>query len=108
MKYLNALLKAEENPTPPTTDTRQNRQKPLVSVLSGASPRSTGEIEQASGLLSRPYLNDQGELIIPFGCDPHYCYWKPGGQSIAKTLAELDAPPEVWRRYVKDYSESLH
>jgi hypothetical protein len=50
-------------------------------------------------LLTRPYLNDRGELIIPFGADPRYRWWL-GGQSIAATLAELDAPPDVWRRYV--------
>ncbi|MGH9428885.1 MAG: hypothetical protein ACRD2L_21580, partial [Terriglobia bacterium] len=45
-------------------------------------------------LLTRPHINAQGELIIPFGADPRYHYWTPGGQSLAKTLAELDAPPE--------------
>jgi len=46
----------------------------------------------------RPYLNQRGELIIPFDSNPRYHYWA-GGQSIAATMRELNAPPEVWRRY---------
>src|SRR5215217_2778735 len=57
-------------------------------------------------LLTHPHLNGRGELIIPFSADPKYHYWKPGGQSIAKTLAELDAPPEAWRRYIGSYTET--
>jgi hypothetical protein len=55
---------------------------------------------------SCPYLTEGGELIIPFDCNPKYHYWKPGGQSLALTLAELDAPAEVWRRYVEGYTET--
>ena len=58
------------------------------------------------GLLTRPYINDRGELIIPFNCDPRYHWWA-GGQSVAQTLAELNAPPEVWRRYVAGYTETV-
>ena len=54
----------------------------------------------------RPYINDRGELIIPFASDPRYHWWA-GGQSIAETLAELNAPPEVWRRYVAGYTETV-
>lgn len=48
-----------------------------------------------------PYINDQDELIIPFESDPRYHWWKPGGQSLAATLAELNASPEIWGRYTK-------
>lgn len=58
-------------------------------------------------LLTRPYINAQGELIIPFDCDPRYHFWKPGGQSIAETLTELNVPSEVWRRYVVGYTETV-
>jgi hypothetical protein len=58
-------------------------------------------------LLPRPYINGRGELIIPFNADSRYHYWKPGGQSIAETLMELNAPPEVWRRYVASYAKTL-
>lgn len=56
-------------------------------------------------LLTHPYLTDNGELRIPFTADPRYHWWK-GGQSIAETLAELNAPPDVWRRYVGTYTET--
>jgi TubC N-terminal docking domain len=58
-------------------------------------------------LLSRPYLNAQGELIIPCESDPKYHYWKPGGQSLAVTLLELKASAEVWQRYIGAYTETL-
>jgi hypothetical protein len=56
-------------------------------------------------LLSRPYLTDTGELRIPFTADRRYHWWN-GGQSLAETLSELNAPPDVWRRYVVDYTET--
>ena len=58
-------------------------------------------------LLTKPYVNDRGELIIPFDCDPRYHWWKPGGQNIAQILAELNAPPAMWRRYVAGYTETV-
>jgi len=30
-----------------------------------------------------------GDLVIPNNCDPKYHWWKPGGQKVNKTLAEL-------------------
>ena len=45
-----------------------------------------------------PYINARGELIIPCDCEPRYRYWA-GGQSVAATLRELHAPPEMWARY---------
>ena len=58
-------------------------------------------------LLIRPYINALGELVIPFTTDPRYHWWKPGGQSIAQTLGELNAPAEVWRRYVGMCTETM-
>ena len=55
---------------------------------------------------SRPFINDRGELIIPPTSDPRYHWWA-GGQSVAQTLAELNAPPAVWRRYVTGYTETV-
>lgn len=46
-----------------------------------------------------PYLDEQGDLVIPFDAPPKYCYWREGGQSIWQTLAELNAPPAVLRKY---------
>jgi len=56
-------------------------------------------------LLTRPYISDLGELIIPFNADPRYRWWA-GGQSIAQTLIELDASPETLRRYLGTYTET--
>jgi hypothetical protein len=53
-----------------------------------------------------PYINHHGDLIIPFGCDPKYHYWKQGGQNLALTLQELNAPAEVWKRYLGTYTET--
>lgn len=55
--------------------------------------------------LTRPYLTSNGELRIPFTADRRYHWWA-GGQSIAQTLAELNAPPDVWRCYVGMYTET--
>jgi hypothetical protein len=55
---------------------------------------------------NRPYINARGELIIPFTADPRYHWWA-GGQSIIQTLTELNAPAEVWRRYVGTYTKTV-
>jgi hypothetical protein len=55
-------------------------------------------------VLTRPHINARGELIIPFASDLRYHWWA-GGQSIYQTLRELDAPPEVFARYIE--SDSL-
>lgn len=56
-------------------------------------------------LLTRPYLTAQGELRIPFTADEKYFWWQ-GGQSIAETLVELNAPDEVIRRYCGSYTKT--
>lgn len=50
---------------------------------------------------SKPYFQADGTLVIPHDCDPRYHHWK-GGQSVLQTLAELNAPPEVLRRYTRE------
>lgn len=55
-------------------------------------------------LLTRPYLTPNGELRIPFTADRKYHWWA-GGQSLAETLEELNAPPDVWRRYIQGFTE---
>lgn len=47
----------------------------------------------------KPYLREDGTLIIPFGCHPDNQWWK-GGRGLAEILRELDAPYDVARRYV--------
>lgn len=48
---------------------------------------------------ARPYLTESGDLRIPFDSHPRYHHWA-GGQSLVRTLVELNAPLDTWRRYV--------
>ena len=54
-----------------------------------------------------PSLRD-GSLHIGFDCDPLFQWWKPEGQSLAQTLADLDAPADVIRRYLGKSDAPLH
>lgn len=45
------------------------------------------------------FLTESGELRIPRYSLFKYRYWKPEGQSLFVTLAELNAPLETWRKY---------
>lgn len=45
-----------------------------------------------------PYITPEGNFIIPFDADQKYHHWR-GGQSLATTLLEINAPFDVWRRY---------
>jgi hypothetical protein len=50
-----------------------------------------------------PYIDDSGAMVIPFSADPRYHYWN-GGQSMADTLLELNAPENVWKNHTtRDY-----
>lgn len=52
---------------------------------------------------TKPYLNENGDLIIPFECADHeYKYWKKEGKKLGDILRELGAPREVWERYAFD------
>ncbi len=37
----------------------------------------------------KPYVTNFGVLVIPWNSDPRFHYWRPGGQSLCKTLREL-------------------
>lgn len=54
-----------------------------------------------------PSLRD-GSLHIGFDCDPLFQWWKPEGQSLAQTLADLDAPADMVRRYLGKSDAPLH
>lgn len=110
MKYLSAFLNSDE--ISPYTYGREPT-KPIQPVKSVRSPRygenfqpaqtpppsrSNSENSRGVPVHAKPYLNARGELIIPCDCDARYRYWA-GGQSIAATLRELNAPREVWVRY---------
>ncbi|MFQ5801422.1 MAG: hypothetical protein ACE5JQ_00825 [Candidatus Methylomirabilales bacterium] len=64
-------------------------------VLDHVSPP---EGEEAPGPPAKPFLTPSGILVIPFEADSRYHWWA-GGQSIAETLRELEAPAEVVNRY---------
>jgi len=51
-------------------------------------------------LLTYPYLTAKGVLIIPLTADRRFHWWN-GGQSIRQTLRELNAPPDVFARYIE-------
>ena len=54
-----------------------------------------------------PYLDPTGNIIIPFAADPKYHYWN-GGQSMADTLMELNAPENIWRNHTeKPYTVNM-
>lgn len=100
MKYLRAFLEQGENSPLPTEGNRQNRQKPLLSVLSGASGRKVEEIEggASAAWLCRycgkpatiedvfPSLDGERTLTM-WRCDP--C------QTVAVTPDTIRQPP-VW------------
>lgn len=54
----------------------------------------------------KPYLTENGALIISSDVDPKYKWWA-GGQSIKQTLEELEAPQEVIKRYI-DQKKGIH
>lgn len=51
-----------------------------------------------------PHL-EKGRLIIGFECHPKYKWWEPGGQSLWRTLCEIDAPQEVIDVYVPEWAQ---
>ena len=54
-----------------------------------------------------PSLRD-GSLRIGFDCDESFHWWKPNSQTLAQTLADLDAPADVVRRYLGKSNAPLH
>ena len=52
----------------------------------------------------KPYIKENGELIIPFDCEPKYRWWA-GGQSVRATLLELNAQQEVLCNYMDTFKD---
>lgn len=51
----------------------------------------------------KPYLTDDGTLVIPFECsDNADKYWKQEGRNMTEILTELGASREVWARYTHE------
>ncbi len=63
--------------------------------------------EARLSFLVETQLRDLAGPPIDFKLDLRMPRWWAGGQSIAETLAELNAPPEVWRRYVAGYTDTV-
>ena len=49
------------------------------------------EVPSAPAELPMPFFTTGGDLSIPFGSDPKYHWWKPGGQSLEQTRTEARA-----------------
>ncbi len=57
---------------------------------------------------SRPWVDDQGVLIVPTGCDPQWRWWTPEGMSMDKLLTALEVTRTVWERYsTSEYPDEL-
>lgn len=69
----------------------------LLALL--AAPKPKGKM---------PALLLDGSVRIGFDCDPLIQWWKPEGQSLAQTLADLDAPAATIRRYLGKSDKPLH
>jgi hypothetical protein len=49
---------------------------------------------------NKPYLAEDGTLVVPFECSDHaYKYWKQEGKPLTEILKELGADQDVWARY---------
>ncbi len=62
--------------------------------LSSISPKMSG------ATFTKPYITEEGDLVIPEDADPRYYYWASCGQSLYQTLRELNVSEEIWNRYV--------
>lgn len=61
--------------------------------------------EAAQG--ARPYLDENGDLVVPSDCPPEYRWWA-GGRSMGEILVELGVTRTVWERYsAEEYPEEL-
>jgi len=51
----------------------------------------------------KPYLTEDGTLIIPFECtDNSYKFWKQERKPMTEILRELNASPEIWAKYTHE------
>jgi hypothetical protein len=47
-----------------------------------------------------PYIDDSGNVIIPFNSDPKYHFWKDG-QRLSVTLQEMKINEGVWNKHTE-------
>jgi len=48
----------------------------------------------------KPYIDENGTIVIPFSIDQKYHFWN-GGQPLSATMQEINAPEDIWRKYLK-------
>jgi len=49
---------------------------------------------------TNPYIDDSGNIVVPFHADPKYHFWN-GGQSLADTLLEINATENIWSKHTE-------
>lgn len=79
-----------------------NYSQDQIKVLVMACLESSTPIPPKGAPFAKPYITDDGELVVPFDADPKYQYWKPCGQSLFETLRELKVSEEIWNKYVQE------
>ena len=47
-----------------------------------------------------PYIDNSGNIVIPFNSDPQYHFWK-GGQNLLITLQEMKINEDVWNKHTE-------
>jgi len=65
----------------------QEKVTPLLESLKRNKTEAIKLLE-AGQVKPKPFLDAEGDLVIPSNCDPRYQWWA-GGQSISDTLKEL-------------------
>ncbi len=48
----------------------------------------------------KPYIDDNGTIVIPFNIDKKYHFWN-GGQHLSKTMQELNVPEDIWHKHIE-------
>lgn len=51
-------------------------------------------------IYNTPYINEHGDLVIPFDNEPKYHWWNRG-QGVYQTLLELKAPTNIIKKYAE-------
>lgn len=69
---------------------KNNISPPLASAIPAISAIPWNEPEASRVATVQAYLESDGALVIPFGCDRRYWWWA-GGQSVTETIEELEA-----------------
>jgi hypothetical protein len=49
---------------------------------------------------NNPYIDDSGNIVVPFNADPKYHFWN-GGQSLADTLMEINVTENIWSKHIE-------